>query len=106
MAKNEVGRSKSNIPSEGGQPAPGDSGPPRDGSVGLWRDKYGRQCIGNECFHAAIDVERTEVRVIIDRAGPCGGASQEDIRALTDSLKSVVGAGAGTVYETESRAST
>ena len=103
MAKNEARARKSAAPEAASEPAQESGGPPGDGGVGLWVDEYGRQCIGSECFHTAVDIERKEIRVVIDESGPCGGASQEDIGKLVDSLKGVVGAGADTVYQTHSR---
>jgi hypothetical protein len=102
MAKNESGGRKGGVPAKVSSPAPGDSGPPGDGSPGVWTDSFGRLCIGNECFHAAMDVERKEVRVIIDESGPCGSASQDDIQAVVTTLKEMAGQGADTVYQTKS----
>ena len=101
MAKNEPRGRKVNVPAEVSEPAPAPGGPPGDGSPGVWTDRFGRLCIGNECFHAAVDQERKEVRVIIDESGPCGGASQDDIKSVVDAIKATVGEGAETVYKSK-----
>lgn len=103
MAKNESRGRKGIVSPPAGKPAPALGGPPGDGSPGVWTDQFGRLCIGNECFHAAVDQERKEVRVIIDESGPCGSADQESIQAVVAALKETVGQGAETVYQTKSR---
>ena len=57
----------------------------------------GEVCLGNECFNLAIDSERGEVRVTINR-DECGPELQETL----DQLHQVLGRGARTVYETRS----
>jgi len=103
MAKKpESNRSESVLPPETGKQAAVDSGPPGDGSPGVWTDRFGRLCIGNECFHAAVDQERKEIRVVIDESGPCGGADQDSIKAVVNALKDTVAEGAETLYQTKS----
>jgi len=102
MAKDESRRSKDDLPAEISSKAQAAGGPPGDGSSGVWTDQYGRLCIGNECFHAAVDKERGEVRVIIDQSGPCGGADQEQVQGVVDAIKETVAGGAETVYQTKS----
>jgi hypothetical protein len=102
MAKDESRRSKGSVSTKAGVEASAPGGPPGDGSPGVWTDQFGRLCIGNECFHAAVDQERKEIRVIIDESGPCGSADQESIKAVVDALKETVGQGADTLYQTKS----
>lgn len=103
MAKNEPSGRKGTVSPKASSQVSGPGSPPGDGSSGVWTDQYGRLCIGTECFHAAVDAERKEIRVVIDESGPCGSASQDDIKAVTDALKQTVAAGADTVYATPSR---
>ena len=70
MAKNEAGSRKKSDPEAASEPVEKSGGPPGDGGVGFWVDEYGRQCIGSECFHTAVDIERKEIRVVIDESGP------------------------------------
>mgnify|MGYP001569946656 CR=1 FL=1 len=102
MAKDESRRSKDPVSTKAGVTASATGGLPGDGSPGVWADQFGRLCIGNECFHVAVDQERKEIRVIIDESGPCGAADQESIKAVVDALKETVGQGAETVYQTKS----
>jgi len=103
MAKNESRGGKKSVSPDTGSQAPEGGGPPRDGSPGVWTDEFGRVCIGNECFHAAVDQERKEIRVIIDESGPCGSADQDAIRSVVDALKATVAEGADTLYQTKSK---
>ena len=103
MAKDESRRSKGTVSTKAGVEAPVPGGPPGDGSPGVWTDEYGRLCIGNECFHAAVDQERKEVRVVIDESGPCGSASLDDIKAVVDSIHQTIAQGAETVFTTKAR---
>jgi len=105
MAKNESRGRKGDVPAEAGKQTPAPSGPPGDGSPGVWTDEFGRPCIGNECFHAAVDIERKEIRVVIDESGPCGTADQEQIKAFVDTLKTTIADGADTLYQTKSASS-
>jgi len=102
MAKNEPRRSKDTVPPEASGKAQGPGGPPGDGSPGVWTDQFGRLCIGNECFHAAVDQERKEIRVVIDESGPCGAADQDSIKSVVDALKQTIAQGADTVFQTKS----
>jgi len=103
MAKDESRGNKERLPAKDSEPTEEPSGPLGDGGTRVWRDQFGRLCIGNECFHAAVDQERKEIRVVIDESGPCGGASQDAIQSVVSSLKEAVGEGAETVYQTKSK---
>ena len=85
------------------KPAPVDSRPPGDGSIGTWVDQYGRQCIGNECFHVASDSERNEVRVVIDQDGPCGSLDPVALDSFVNEVKGIIAKDGTTVYQTRSK---
>jgi len=74
----------------------GSSEAPAGGAEPYVNDR-GEICIGNECFNLAVDAERGEVRVTINR-DQCGDELQETL----DQLHQVLGHGARTVYETRS----
>jgi len=57
----------------------------------------GEVCIGNECFNLAVDADRGEIRVSINRE-ECGAELQETL----DELHQVLGRGGRTVFETRS----
>ena len=57
----------------------------------------GEISFGNQCFTVAVDTDRKEIRIKIDR-DRCGPAIQRTL----DELHQVLGAGAVTVYETVS----
>jgi hypothetical protein len=99
------GTGKQDIQVPSGQKAETGGGPPGGAGVGAWRDKYGRLCIGSECFYAAVDAERAEVRVVVDDKGPCGGADAEDLKLFAEQIKAIVGQGGETVYQMKSRTS-
>jgi len=67
------------------------------GSAEPYINQHGEVCIGNECFNLAIDADRGEIRVSINR-DECGPELQQTL----DQLHQVLGRGARTVYETKS----
>ena len=101
--KPKADRGSRNPKAPASEPVQNDSGPPGDGGAGVWTDQFGRTCIGNQCFYAALDQERNEIRVVIDDTGPCGGATQESILGVVGILKDIAGKGADTLYQTKSR---
>ena len=72
-------------------------GPVGAGGAEPYVNEHGEVCIGNECFNLAIDADRGEVRVSINR-DECGPELQQTL----DQLHQVLGRGARTVYETKS----
>ena len=106
MAKKpESGGSKGSVPAPASKPASKPGGPPGDGGTGIWTDEFGRLCIGNECFYAALDDQRNEVRVVIDEDGPCGGASADEVKDVVKVLRGFAGKDAQTLYTTKARGS-
>ena len=103
MANIKARGGKSTVSEETGSKIAVPGGPPGDGSPGVWTDEYGRLCIGNECFHAAVDQERKEIRVVIDEAGPCGSASLDDIKAIVKSIQETVAQGGEAVFSSKAR---
>jgi len=75
----------------------GDSQPPGAGGLQPYVNERGEVCIGTECFNLAVDADRQEVRVTINRE-ECSDELQETL----DQLHQVLGRGAHTVYETKS----
>ena len=71
-------------------------GPAGEGGAQPFVNELGEVCIGNECFNLAIDANRGEIRVTINR-DECGPELQQTL----DSLHQVLGRGARTVYETK-----
>jgi len=87
---------------QGDKAAPGKKDAPGGGQAGAGSVKpyvndRGEVCFGNECFSLAVDADRGEVRVTINR-DECGVELQETL----DQLHQVLGRGARTVYETKS----
>ena len=103
MAKNESRSRKKPAVEEVSGPAEESSGPPRDGSQGVWIDEFGRTCIGSECFHAAADPERKTVNIIVDESGPCAGIDPDTLTEFANAVKSVVGEGGDTSYTMKSK---
>ena len=77
------------------QKATADSGPPGDGSAGIWRNDRGELCIGSECFSVALDQERSEVRILMDK----GACNDPQLADFIEDCKQIVGEGSRTVYE-------
>ena len=79
----------------GGQ-APGGSQPPGSRGTQPYLNERGEICFGNDCFTVAVDAERKEVRLTIDR-DQCG----DELQSTLDNLNVVLGRGATTVYVTK-----
>jgi len=80
-----------------GQETGSGSGSTEKGSVVPYVNERGEVCFGNECFNLAVDPDRGEVRVTINR-----DQCDEQLRSVLDELHGVLGKGARTVYETKS----
>jgi len=73
------------------------SGEAAPGGARAYVNDRGEICFGNACFNLAVDQERKEIRVTINR-DECAPELQETL----DELHHIIGRGGNTVYETKS----